>query len=261
MDAPLIAVVPAAGKGERVAAPVPKQYLPLRGTPMLQRTLARLLEVPQVQSVVVALAPGDTHFDTLALASDARIERVEGGQTRAESVAAALACVRRLHGDQAWALVHDAARPLVALEDVQRLIEAVFAAASPTAAGDSLREPPAGGLLAVPVGDTLKRESGGARWSELFETDDAPLEVQETVDRSGLWQAQTPQLFRAGALAAALNSAREQRARVTDEASAMERAGRRCLLVEAVQANPKVTRADDVRLAEALLAIGKSGEP
>jgi len=236
------AVVPAAGTGSRMQGELPKQYLPLLGITMLQRTLERLLDVPGLQGVVVVLAKDDSNWHELAVSRDERVRTALGGDSRAASVAAGIQIVRASVGDDCWVLVHDAARPLVSLSDIQRLTDAVVNSGA------------TGGLLATRVQDTLKRA-------------DEYCTVQATVSRENLWRAQTPQLFRAGELGDALTralsatSSDEKAADVehmpiTDEASAMEQAGHDPLLVEALDPNPKITRPVDVLLIEAYLQRG-----
>lgn len=227
-------VIPAAGSGQRMQSEVPKQYLALSGKAVLQRSIETLLAVRGLQAVVVALPTADCpSFRQLDACGDPRVQRVTGAAERAGSVAAGVAAVRRQAGDDVWVLVHDAARPLVALADIHRLIETVLASGA------------VGGLLGRPVQDTLKRAASG------------PVS-ERTVSRDGLWQAETPQLFRAGdlgdALAAGLAAmADDRQVQITDEASALERLGRFPLLVEARSPNPKITRPADLLLAEALL--------
>jgi 2-C-methyl-D-erythritol 4-phosphate cytidylyltransferase len=218
------AVVPAAGAGARMGAPVPKTYLPLAGRTVIEWALAPLLAHTGLQRLVVALAPDDTRFAQLAVAADPRIETVIGGASRAASVAAGLDALGAAADGPV--LVHDGARPCLSVEEIERLI---------TCAGD-----PAGALLAVPVRDTLKRADANGR-------------VAATEDRSGLWQALTPQLFHGGRLREALGDATDPG--VTDEASAMERAGHAPRLVEGDPANIKITRPHDLPLAEAVLAM------
>jgi len=209
----------------------PKQYLELAGRTLLERALDTLLAVSGLAGVVVALAPDDERWAGLEVSQDPRVHAVTGAATRASSVAAGLGGLRGLAPEDAWVLVHDAARPLVSLADITRLVEGV-------AAGTAI-----GGLLAVPVQDTLKRSDGGRR-------------VAATVPRERLWQAQTPQLFRLGELARALGEAladADAALTITDEASAMERAGHVPQLVEALDPNPKITRAGDLATAAALL--------
>lgn len=230
----LWAVVPAAGSGTRmgrghVPPERPKQYLALGGRTLLERTLETLLGVPELAGVVVALAADDTSWVTLDVAGDPRVHRVIGAGTRAGSVAAALTHLRELATDDARVLVHDAARPLVSLADIARLVDCIDNGGA------------TGGLLAVPVHDTLKRAGDDHR-------------VKATVPRERLWRAQTPQLFRLGALADALADAGRRGLEITDEASAMELAGHEPQLVEALDPNPKITRVGDLDIAEALLA-------
>lgn len=222
------AVVPAAGSGSRMAADTPKQYLQLRGTAILQHTLEALLALPQLAGVTVALAADDQRWPTLAVARDARVTTTLGGAERADSV---LACLKALEADAAtedWALVHDAARPCVSLAELTQLVA-------------TLRDDPVGGLLALPVTETVKRA-------------DAEQRVAATIDRDGLWLAQTPQMFRFGALRAALEAAQAAGQKVTDEASAMELAGYAPRLVAGVATNIKITRPADLAVAEAFLA-------
>lgn len=222
-------VVPAAGSGARMGADCPKQYLELNGSPILQHTLDALLAMPQLRAVVVALAEDDSRWAALPAAREGRIQTTLGGAERADSV---LACLLALEGqaDAAdWVLVHDAARPCVSQAELASLIEA-------------LKNDPVGGLLALPVAETVKRADGGQR-------------VADTVDRTDLWLAQTPQMFRYGMLRAALEAAAEQGLSVTDEASALEQAGHAPRLVAGAASNIKVTRPADLPMAERFLAF------
>lgn len=221
------AVVPAAGVGRRMGAAVPKQYLPLAGRCVLAHALDRLLAEPRIGRIVVALGPEDDWWPTLAL-SDPRIVRTDGGAERADSVLNGLRALDGIAADEDWALVHDAARPCLAPADLDRL----FA---------ELADDPVGGLLAVPVYDTMKRADADGR-------------VMQTVDRTGLWHALTPQMFRYGLLRAALEDAALAGATITDEASAIERAGLRPKLIEGRADNLKITRPGDLRLAEFFLS-------
>jgi len=223
------ALVPAAGGGARMGGDCPKQYLPLAGQPLLRHTLGVLAAVPAIAQVFVVLAPDDTHwdgFDWRDLEPRLSILRC-GGATRAESVTQGLRAMREQVGADDWILVHDAARVCLTRVHVEKLIAEV---------GND----PVGGLLAVPVADTLKRaqdlSSDGVR-------------VAATVPREGLWQAQTPQMFRYGLLAEAL----EYAPAVTDEASAIEALGLRPRLVAADATNLKVTYPLDLQLAEWIL--------
>lgn len=219
------ALVPAAGVGARSGAAIPKQYVALAGRAMLAHTLAALAQVPGLAATLVVLSPEDDQFEAAVPGFDAVWVARSGGATRAETVAAGLRELRA-RGAQPhdWVLVHDAARCLLRPEWVERLIAACA-------------EDEVGGLLALPVADTLKQSRPDGR-------------VAATVDRSGKWAAQTPQMFRLGLLAPALAAAGEG---VTDEASAVEALGHSPLLVEAPLENFKVTWPADFALAERLL--------
>jgi 2-C-methyl-D-erythritol 4-phosphate cytidylyltransferase len=224
------AVVPAAGSGRRFGAAIPKQYLTLHGATVLEHSLRLLLRVPQLQRIVVALAPDDERWRGLAVFEDPRIEVAEGGEERCHSV---LNGLRHLGAEGAateWVLVHDVARPCCPLEDIRRLI-------------DQLARHPVGGLLAVPASDTIKRV-------------DAARQIVETVDRSWLWQAQTPQLFRRQLLFDALSHCLGLGIVVTDEAQAVEALGWEAQVVEGSKRNIKITRPEDLALAEFFLRDG-----
>jgi len=209
----------------------PKQYLQIAGATVLQHSLDALLSVPGVEGVVVALADDDQRFGGLPASSDPRLITTTGGSRRADSVVAGLQTVVENAGEATWVLVHDAARPLITVEDIIRLIQQVEGSGY------------VGGLLASPVQDTLKQTA-----------DDQTQAVIKTVDRRRLWQAQTPQLFRAGELLAAYQAAiNNEASQITDEASVMEMAGHTPLLVEALHQNFKITRGTDAKLAEVLL--------
>lgn len=254
------AVVPAAGVGARLGAALPKQYLEIAGRSLLAWSLQPLLAVPWIAQVLVVVAPGDALAPRacapLVEAAGARLRiAAVGGATRRDSVLAGLralgerpsgqgsagqgpaqggrrddACdLHDLHGgprENDWVLVHDAARPGLTVAALQRLHAAL--------AGH-----PVGGLLALPVADTVKRADAGNR-------------VAATVPREGLWLAQTPQMFRCAVLRAAL----ERHPGVTDEAAAIEAQGLAALLVEGERRNFKVTTADDLALMTLLLQDG-----
>ena len=219
------AIVPAAGSGSRMAAARPKQYLSLLGRPLIHHALSVLCAAPAIDAVFVVLSVDDTEWathDWSALGPKLR-PLFCGGATRADSV---LGGLRAIAGEAAagdWVLVHDAARPCLAPWHVDKLVREL--------ANDEV-----GGLLAVPVADTLKRA-------------DEHRHVCETVPRDSLWQAQTPQMFRYAMLRRALEGARE----VTDEASAIEAAGLRPRLVQGDATNLKVTYPLDLHLAEWIL--------
>jgi 2-C-methyl-D-erythritol 4-phosphate cytidylyltransferase len=223
----LYVIVPSAGEGARFGGDTPKQYARLAGRPVLAHTLERLTTVLRPNGLVVALAPDDVQYE-LMLGTRAGISPLRcGGATRAETVRNALEALapRCAAGD--YVIVHDAARPCVPAEALVRLLR-------------ELADDPVGGLLAVPVADTLKRTDGAA----------APR-VLRTEDRAGLWQAQTPQMFRYGLLREALAPASALAA--TDEAQAMERAGHAPRLVRGSAANLKITYREDLALAAAIL--------
>jgi 2-C-methyl-D-erythritol 4-phosphate cytidylyltransferase len=221
------AVVPAAGSGSRFGAGLPKQYVPLLGRPMLSWSLGALLQEPDISGIVVALGPGDRLFHALAEAQDPRVAHCTGGDRREASVASALAALADRAQDADWVLVHDAARPCLRHDDLRTLFE-------------SLGDDPVGGLLAVPVSDTLKRADGAGT-------------VAGTVGREGLWRALTPQMFRYGLLRRALALCLERGRGVTDEAAAIECLGLQPRLVRGHADNVKVTAPEDAALAEAIL--------
>ncbi|MEM1188186.1 MAG: 2-C-methyl-D-erythritol 4-phosphate cytidylyltransferase [Pseudomonadota bacterium] len=218
----LWAVLPAAGSGSRFGAQRPKQFLELQGRSILDWSVSALIDAVPLQGVVIAVPESELrHVERSDVLADSRISFCAGGDSRARSVARGLAALPAKSSD--WVLVHDAARPCVPVEDIRQLAERV------TATG-------VGGLLACRVTDTLKREGRAAR-------------VAETVDRTLLWRALTPQMFTVGALRDALDDALGQDVELTDEASAMERAGAPVQLVEASAANIKVTYPEDLALA------------
>jgi 2-C-methyl-D-erythritol 4-phosphate cytidylyltransferase len=219
------AIIPAAGSGTRMGTAIPKTYLPLAGMTVLEQTLARITALIGVSGIVLALAKDDTRGT--ALTCDKPLWRVTGGAERSDSVRNALDFLADRAVEDDWVLVHDAARPCVRCEDMQRLLR-------------TLADDPVGGLLAVPVADTLKRAAADAR-------------VQDTVERNGLWQAQTPQLFRYGLLHHALREAAARGVAVTDEAGAIEACGHRPRLIEGHADNLKITRPDDLLLAGLIL--------
>lgn len=225
-----VALVPAAGSGSRFAANQPKQYQPLSGKPMLWHAVAALARAP-VETVFVVLAPEDKAFATYDWSAFAgKIETLYcGGETRRDSVYNGLvAAMADVQADD-WVLVHDAARPCLPPADLARLYE-------------ECRNDEIGGILALPVADTVKRagkdEAGAQR-------------IAGTEDRAQLWLAQTPQMFRVGLLAQAL---RQAKGTITDEASAMEQLGLKPRLVPGSRENLKVTWPEDLALAQSILS-------
>ncbi|PQA78253.1 2-C-methyl-D-erythritol 4-phosphate cytidylyltransferase [Rhodoferax sp. TS-BS-61-7] len=220
------ALIPCAGNGSRSGAAGPKQYQSIAGQPMVLHTLAAFAAVPRLGGILVVVSAGDTFFDAPDRPLNAIFSIAAcGGSTRAASVLNGISALMA-QGAVAhdWVLVHDAARCLVTPAQINALIDACQ--------GDAV-----GGLLALKLPDTLKREQGGR--------------VAATVDRSDKWLAQTPQMFRLGDLQTALHAAGEA---VTDEASAMEFMGQAPLLVEGSAQNFKVTYPQDFALAQAVLA-------
>ena len=223
------AIVPAAGSGSRFGAEKPKQYLDLLGRPLIFHTLKALTACPDIERVWVVLAPDDPWWPRTDWSElGAKLETVRcGGATRAESVSNGLQAAAMVAADDDWVLVHDAARPCLS----PALLDALFA---------DLANDPVGGILAVPVADTLKRA-------------DAEQRVAVTEPRDGLWQAQTPQMFRYGLLCDALQKCRD----VTDEAGAVEALGLRPKLVRGDATNLKVTYPADLPLAAMILRARK----
>jgi 2-C-methyl-D-erythritol 4-phosphate cytidylyltransferase len=221
------AVIPAAGVGKRMQADRPKQYLELHGKTVLEHSLSRFLDHPQISGVVVAVTDGDPYWQELAL-EHPKLMVASGGEERCHSVLNALQVLRSSAASDDWVLVHDAARPCLRSEDIDHLI-------------DVLKGHPVGGLLGLPVADTMKRTAA----------DDS---VIETVPREHLWRALTPQMFRLGELHQALDSALRNGQLVTDDASAMELAGKAPKMVEGHGDNIKITRLQDLALAALYLA-------
>lgn len=222
------AVIPAAGGGTRMGINRPKQYLPLRGRTILEWSLAPFLDHDQIDGVVLVLAKSDQEYPKLPIARHPKIVTTHGGVARADSVRAGLEVVAaRTQGfDEVFVMVHDAARPCVEWDDIERLRDEA--------------DDEHGGLLALPVTDTLKKSKQG--------------KVSSTVDRAFIWRAQTPQIFRLDLLANSLKECAERGLEVTDEASAMERAGYTPRLVRGRDSNIKVTYAEDLAVAEFWLA-------
>lgn len=222
------AVVPAAGFGRRMESAIPKQYLLLHGRPVLAYTLERLAQHPNITGIVVAIAHDDPHWQVMpAMQFRVPVHTVTGGKERSHSVLNALNYLsQQTHADD-WVLVHDAARPCVRVSDIDRLIT-------------QLQEDAVGGILAMPVRDTMKRT-------------DSTQHVTATIERADLWHALTPQMFRLTMLRDAITAALAQGVQVTDEAMAIELTGRQPRLVEGAADNIKITRQEDLQLAELYL--------
>jgi 2-C-methyl-D-erythritol 4-phosphate cytidylyltransferase len=218
------ALIPAAGVGARMAAEVPKQYLPIGGKPMLRHALDAFLSSELISHSFVVVSADDRQIDAVAPRDGVSVLRC-GGATRMESIRNALAAMSASVREGDWVLVHDAARPGLDRALIEKLIAEVGAH-------------PVGGLLALPVVDTVKRAAAGA---------------VATVARDGLWLAQTPQMFRYRLLSDALAAATDAAA-ITDDASAVEAMGHAPMLVEGHPRNLKVTLPQDIRIAEMYLA-------
>ena len=230
---PVWVVIPAAGVGARMAADRPKQYLPLAGRSVLEHSLSHFSRHPRVRGIVLSVALEDAYWADLDLYTEVPLHCVPGGKERAQSVLNALQFLHALmqteppEAQDPWVLVHDAARPCLRAEDIDTLLL-------------ELHDDPVGGLLAIPVRDTMKRADAGSR-------------VAHTVPRAGLWHALTPQMFRLGCLKRSLEDALAQGQQVTDESSAMELAGFAPRLIEGHADNIKITRPEDLVLAEFFL--------
>lgn len=222
-------VIPAAGAGLRMGGDLPKQYLQLHGRSVLQWALQPFLFDPRCRAVVLPIAADDAHWPRQNL-QHPKLHVVTGGAQRADTVLAGLDfLLNELHADlNDWVLVHDAARPCLHMDDLEALLSATT-------------DEPVGALLATPLVDTLKQA-----------TDD--LRVVGTVPRSGLWRAQTPQIFRLGLLRDALQRARLAGQAVTDEASAVEAMGLQPRLIAGRADNLKLTLPEDLALAHSVLA-------
>jgi len=221
------AIIAAGGGGSRMRATTPKQYLKAGGRALIEHSIDAFLKLNWIEGIVVVVPKGDAAFAKLPLARDKRVHTAIGGAARADSVLAGLAAVADLaKDDQVYVLVHDAARPCVTRADIEHL-------------RDSSSDQQ-GGLLAVPIADTLKRAKDER--------------VGETVDRRELWAAQTPQLFRLDLLRSALDAAKSAGAEITDEAAAMEAKGARPRLVQGRKSNIKVTYPEDLAIAAFWLA-------
>jgi 2-C-methyl-D-erythritol 4-phosphate cytidylyltransferase len=220
-------LIPAAGSGARMEMELPKQYIEISGRTILEHTVCRLLGCRSIKGVVVCIAPEDSRWSDIELADNRLLPTVQGGSTRAESVLNGLMSLNEIAPDDDWVLVHDAARPCLSHAALERLISIAA-------------EEEVGGILALPISDTVKRA-------------DEQNRIVGTEDRTGMWRAQTPQMFRLGLLIQAISSAIEAGADITDEASAMELQGYHPRLVVGDPGNIKVTLPEDLSLAEQML--------
>lgn len=220
-------VVPAAGIGARMRSDRPKQYLQLTGKTVLEYTLDILLSHPRVEGLVVPISAHDTYWHSLRYEQDPRIISVEGGEERSDSVLNGLRHLNNLLNLDDWVLVHDVARPCVTHGELDLLFQA-----SETDIH--------GAVLGMPVRDTMKQTNSDGV-------------VKKTVDRSCLWHAFTPQMFRLGDLLSALEKSIDKELQVTDEASAMENMGYQPTMIAGNTQNIKITTPDDLRLARLIL--------
>jgi 2-C-methyl-D-erythritol 4-phosphate cytidylyltransferase len=214
----LSVVIPAAGIGQRVGASIPKQYLPLLGKSIIEHSILPFLDHPSITRVIVSLAKNDHWFDSLPIAHHSKVETVVGGVDRVDSVLAALNTI----DPDDYVLVHDAARPCIKHEDINKLIKAVI-------------KHQQGGILACKVRDTMKRS-------------DQCNNITATVERDNLWHALTPQMFVNQQLIDVI-IANLSSHKITDEASAFEMSGVPVMIVEGCSDNLKVTREEDLSLA------------
>ena len=221
------AIVPAAGIGERMQSDRPKQYLQLEDKMVIEHTLQCLAVHPDIQGIVIAIAEGDTWWPTLSHSLACPLHIVPGGEQRSDSVLNALVELSTLVSDNPWVLVHDAARPCLRRGDIDKMLSML--------SGHDV-----GGLLGIPVNDTVKRTDG----------DNV---ITDTVDRQNLWRASTPQMFRLALLTSALETAQGQNKQVTDEASAIEFVGLQPVMVEGHADNIKITVPQDLALAQLFL--------
>jgi 2-C-methyl-D-erythritol 4-phosphate cytidylyltransferase len=220
-------VIPAAGAGRRIPNSLPKQYLRIAGRSVLEWTVEIFLRRDDVAGVVVVVAPEDGEWQKVSVASHARVSKTIGGAERAHSVLNGLLALDGRAQSRDWVLVHDAARPCLADSDLQLLI-------------DALRDDEVGGILATPLSDTLKESDADGR-------------VKRTLPREQLWRALTPQMFRFDVLRRALQRAINADEAITDEASAVEALGLRVRLIKGRADNLKITLAEDLDLAQAIL--------
>ncbi len=218
-------IIPAAGAGNRMASAIPKQYLPLNGKPIVSHSIQTFFACPRIASINLALSNEDFFWRSLTLDSNSRLVlHYTGGDTRAQTVLNTLEAMRPNVAETDWILVHDAARPGLTAELLNRLLA-------------TLEHDEVGGLLALPLADTLKQSNTDQR-------------VQKTIPREHLWQAQTPQMFRFHLLHKALASFEGS---PTDEAQAIEALGLQPKLVVGSLRNMKVTYPQDLQLIEILM--------
>ncbi|OGT26555.1 MAG: 2-C-methyl-D-erythritol 4-phosphate cytidylyltransferase [Gammaproteobacteria bacterium RIFCSPLOWO2_02_FULL_42_14] len=214
-------IIPAAGTGVRMQADRPKQYLLLNGEPLLTRVINTFTAHPEIQKVVVVLHAQDHWWSTLQLQYPEKVLTTVGGKARVDSVLLGLSFLRDFASKNDWVMVHDAARPFITTDDITSFMH-------------ELGDHEVGGLLGLPVVDTLKKVS------------DAD-EVEKTISREHVWQAQTPQCFRYDLLKTAIEKALFKNAIVTDESSAIELLGLKPKMILGSSRNKKITYPEDLR--------------
>ena len=220
-------IIPAAGVGSRMNADRPKQYLPLINKTVIEHTLDKLLGYPLFDRLLVGISPEDQYWERLPVSHSSRVTRYEGGKQRVDTVLNGLKSIAGEASSGDWVLVHDVARPCILLEDIDRMIS-------------ELEESQVGGILGVPVADTVKKVVDGS--------------IVDTVDRSSLWRAYTPQMFRYETLLRALENGLAKGVVITDEASAIEAEGLVPKMIQGSAENIKITQPGDLELAEIYLS-------
>ncbi len=230
-------IVPAAGLGKRMGASVAKQYLKINNKTILELTLDRLSQLSQIEKIILVLHPLDSIWQTLESSGYSKVVTVKGGSERADSVLNGLHYLQKLNPPNVidaddWVLVHDAVRPCVAIDDIDALV---------THFSSEVNKNVSGGILASPIMETVKQGKPGND------------EINNTLDRSRLWLAATPQMFRFGILLEAIEAAISQDIQVSDEASAVEALGHTVKLIRGRKDNIKITSQEDLKLAEFIL--------
>ena len=221
------AIIPAAGVGARMQKDCPKQYIKIGPKTVLEHSLAVFLACDRIEGVQLCISPEDVYWKDIAISHSRLLDTAHGGATRAQTVKRGLDALSEVAEDNDWVLVHDAARPCLNQDQLEFLI-------------DELKTESVGGIFAVPIADTLKRVT-----SQNL--------INETVDRSDLWAAQTPQMFRYGILKKCVNACIDQQLDITDEASAIEAFDHKVKIVEGSRANIKLTYPQDVIFVEYFL--------
>ncbi len=247
----MIAVIPAAGIGQRMGAALPKQYLECAGATLLDHTISALFAESRIQKIYIALQPDDHWFASSRYVGSEKVERVDGGDTRSASVLNALSVALATFSNDVLVAVHDAARPCLPPEVLRKLLDVAY------------EFPAQGALLAIPVRDTVKYVADTAALnvgnsSSVSSYGQLPI-IARTLDRENIWLAQTPQVFRLGDLQRALVLAEQHGVGITDEASAMEAQGIQPILVPGSRMVMKVTDPEDLELIEFYLSKLKRG--